>query len=152
MKLGVLACLFSDRSLEDAVKTMKEMGIETAEMGAGGATGDALCKAKELLADEKKLEEYKAVFKKYDMEISAIDSHVNPVHPDAEVAALYNETLENAILIAEKLGVKNVVCFSGTPELDRTALAPGVRRSLKVAVGRSAHPLLEEESSFCCRA
>ena len=115
MKLGVLACLFSDRSLEDAVKTMKEMGIETAEMGAGGATGDALCKAKELLADEKKLEEYKAVFEKYDMEISAIDSHVNPVHPDAEVAALYNETLENAILIAEKLGVKNVVCFSGTP-------------------------------------
>ena len=34
MKLGVLACLFSDRSLEDAVRTMKEMGIETAEMGA----------------------------------------------------------------------------------------------------------------------
>lgn len=115
MKLGVLSCLFSDRSLEEAVKTMKEMGIETAEMGAGGATGDALCKAKELLADEKKLEEYKAVFKKYDMEISAIDSHVNPVHPDEKTRQHYIETLDNAILIAEKLGVSNVVCFSGTP-------------------------------------
>lgn len=115
MKLGVLACLFSDRSLEEAVKTMKDMGIETAEMGCGGATGDALCKPAELLADEKKLEAFKAVFKKYDMEISALDSHVNPVHPDPAANELANTTLDNTILLAEKLGVRNVVCFSGCP-------------------------------------
>ena len=47
MKLGALACLFSDRPVEKAIQDMKEMGIETMEIGCGGATGDAHCKPAE---------------------------------------------------------------------------------------------------------
>ncbi len=115
MKLGVLACLFSDRSVEEAVKTMKDMGLDTCEVGCGGATGDAHCKPAELLSDEKKLQEFKAVFEKYDLPISCLDAHVNPVHPDAAAREYATTTLDNTILLAEKLGVSKVVCFSGCP-------------------------------------
>lgn len=115
MKLGVLACLFSDRPVDKAIKDLKDMGIETVEIGCGGATGDAHCKTVELLKDEKKLEDFKAIFTKYDMEISALDAHVNPVHPDPKANEIANTTLNNTILLAEKLGVKKVVCFSGCP-------------------------------------
>ncbi len=115
MKLGVLACLFSDRPLEQAIVDLKAMGIETMEIGCGGATGNAHCKPEELLADPQKLEAFKALFEKYDMEISALDSHVNPVHPDPKANEIANTTLDNTILLAEKLGVRNVVCFAGCP-------------------------------------
>ena len=42
-------------------------------------------------------------------------SHGNAVHPDREVARQFHEDFENAVLLAEKLGVDTVVTFSGCP-------------------------------------
>ena len=115
MKLGVFSCLLSDRSVEEAVECLASLGVEAAEIGCGGATGDAHCKPAELLADSKKLEAFKKIFDKNNMEISALDCHCNPVHPDPQVNAAVNKNLNDTILLAEKLGVKNVVTFAGCP-------------------------------------
>jgi sugar phosphate isomerase/epimerase len=57
----------------------------------------------------------KSYFEKYNMGISALDCHVNPVHPDEKANKAVNKNLNDTILLAEKLGVKNVVTFAGCP-------------------------------------
>ena len=138
MKLGALACLFSDRSLDEAIKLMKEMGIETAEIGCGGATGDAHCKPAELLSDPAKIAAFKAVFEKYDMEISALDAHVNPVHPRSqgkrtgEYNSQQHYPTRRKARRKKRRDVRRLPrrARRTLPELDHAALAGGVRRPL----------------------
>lgn len=115
MKLGVFAVLLADRSLDEALKYLKDSGVQAVEIGCGGYPGDAHCKPAELLADDKKLKEFKATIDKYGLEISALSCHANPVHPNREQAAIADETIRNTILLAEKLGLDRIVTFSGCP-------------------------------------
>lgn len=115
MKLGVLTVLLSNKSLEDALKYLSESGIQAVEIGAGGYPGNAHAKPDELLADEKKLNEFKDLIKKYNMEISALSCHGNPVHPQKEIADKFHSDFEKTVLLAEKLGVSRVITFSGCP-------------------------------------
>ena len=80
MKLGVFTCLLQNLPLEEALKYFKSLGIEMVEIGCGGYPGNAHANPEELLADDAKLEEFKATLAKYDMQISALSCHGNPVH------------------------------------------------------------------------
>ena len=116
MKLSVLANLYGNKkTLDETLKTLSDLGVHSVEMAAGGYPGKMLCNPAELLADEKKLEEFVATFKKYDVEICALACHGNPVHPNAEQAKKYDTYFRNAILLAEKLGIDTVIGFSGCP-------------------------------------
>ena len=66
MKLGVFTTLLSNLSLEEALKYFKSLGIEMVEIGCGGYPGNAHANPEELLNDDAKLEEFKALLKKYD--------------------------------------------------------------------------------------
>lgn len=115
MKLGVLTVLFSDRPLEEVLKYLKEQGVQMVEIGVGGFPGNAHANPEVLLNDEKKLTEFKELIKKYDMEISSLSVHGNPIHPNKEIAAKYHHDFVQAVLFAEKLGVRNINTFSGCP-------------------------------------
>lgn len=115
MKLGVITVLFGDRSLDEALSYLKSLGIEELEVGAGGYPGKAHCDPEVLLADDKKLEEFKATFEKYGLKINAFGCHGNPVHPNKEIAEKYRKDWRNAVLLAEKLGIKKIIGFSGCP-------------------------------------
>ncbi|MCP3762091.1 sugar phosphate isomerase/epimerase [Domibacillus sp. A3M-37] len=115
MKLGVFAVLFSDLSLEDMLDHIKEKGIHTVEIGAGGYIGDAHCKPEELLADDEKCRAFKQAFDDRDISISALSCHGNPLHPNPEIAKDHHEKFVNAVKLAAKLGVDTVVNFSGCP-------------------------------------
>lgn len=115
MKLGVLTVLFSDRPLEEVLKYLKEQGVQMVEIGVGGFPGNAHANPEVLLNDEKKLTEFKELIKKYDMEISSLSVHGNPIHPNKEIAAKYHHDFVQAVLLAEKLGVRNINTFSGCP-------------------------------------
>ncbi len=115
MKLSVLAVALGDRSLDEALKFLSDRGVHAVEIGCGGFPGKAHCDPEVLLHDEKKLQEFKDTFKKYNMEISALSAHGNAVHPDKAQARKYEDDFVNAILLAEKLGVDRVVTFSGCP-------------------------------------
>ncbi|WP_304975146.1 sugar phosphate isomerase/epimerase, partial [uncultured Acetatifactor sp.] len=75
----------------------------------------AHCDAAELLADEGKREKFMETLDKYHLEISALSSHGNMVHPDPAVAESFEKDFDNAILLAEKLHVPVVNTFSGCP-------------------------------------
>ncbi|NLX70990.1 MAG: sugar phosphate isomerase/epimerase [Clostridiales bacterium] len=115
MKLGVFTVLLANKSLEEALKYLKESGVQAVELGTGGFPGNAHANPDELLADEGKLNEFKDLIKKYDMEISALSCHGNPVHPQKEIADAFHKDFEKTVLLAEKLGVERVITFSGCP-------------------------------------
>ena len=115
MKLGVFNAVLAGMTFEDAMKYLADSGVQAVEIGCGGYPGKAHCDPAVLLKDEAKLEHFKKVLKDNNLEISALSAHGNPVHPDPEVAKRYHDDFVNAVLLAEKLGVKRIIGFSGCP-------------------------------------
>ena len=115
MKLSVFTVLLADKNFEEACKYLSEAGVQAVELGCGGYSSKVHCDPADLLAHPEKIEEMKAVLKKYNLEIAALSTHGNCVHPNKELAAKDQADYENAILLAEKLNVKTVVTFSGCP-------------------------------------
>ena len=115
MKLSVFAVVLQDRSFDDACRYLSESGVQAVEIGCGGFPGKAHCNPRELMSDADKLRKFTETLKKYNLDIAALSTHGNPVHPDKEIARQFHEDFEDAVLLAEKLGVDTVVTFSGCP-------------------------------------
>lgn len=94
MKLGVFAVLLSSQSLEDALKYFSQCGIQAVELGTGAYPGNAHVNTDELLADPGKIVALKELVQKYNMEISALSCHGNPVHPQKEIADKFHSDFE----------------------------------------------------------
>ena len=115
MKLGTFTVVLGDLSLDEACQFLSDRGVQMVEIGCGGFPGKAHCDAKELLEDEAKRTELINTIKKHKLEISALSSHGNMVHPNTAIAENFDRDFTNAILLAEKLGVPVVNTFSGCP-------------------------------------
>lgn len=115
MKLGVLTVPLSGVSFEQTLNYLHGLGVEAVELGTGGFTNAAHCNCEALLANESKVSEMKSLLQRYEMTISALSCHGNPVHPDASVAQQDHETFLRTVKTAQKLGVDTVVTFSGCP-------------------------------------
>ena len=115
MKIGVITNLLGNLPLEQALEYFASKGIEMVEIGCGGYPGDAHAKPAELLANDEKCEAFLALLKKYNVEISALSCHGNPIHPNKEIAKQFDDAMHNAVLLAEKLGVHQINTFSGCP-------------------------------------
>jgi sugar phosphate isomerase/epimerase len=115
MKLGVFTTLLSNLSLEEALKYFTSLGIEMVEIGCGGYPGNAHANPEILLHDEAKFNEFTALLKQYNVGVSALSCHSNPVHPNKEEAAAADKTIRNTILLAEKMGLDQINTFSGCP-------------------------------------
>ncbi len=117
MKLGVLTAVFynSHPAFEDMLDKVKELGLEAVEIGAGNYPGDTHCDVQELLNSEKKLKLYKRAIEKRGLMASALAVHGNPLHPDESIAKEHDKKINDAILLAQKLGVSILTLFSGCP-------------------------------------
>ena len=69
----------------------------------------------EWLHQAAKLKEFKQKLEDEGISLSALSCHGNPLHPNKKLAQLHAATSKKAILLAEKLGVKTVIDFSGCP-------------------------------------
>ena len=124
MKLGVLTVPLQEQSAEDAFRYLSGLGVETVELGAGCYTNGNHLQREAILADPKKAEALKALLKKYDLHISALSCHGNPVHPQKEIAEHDHKVFEETVLVAEMLGVDTIVTFSGCPGDSAGSLYP----------------------------
>ena len=115
MKIGVITNLLGNLPFEEALQYFTSKGIEMVEIGCGGYPGTQHADPDVLLNDEAKLEEFKALIAKYNVEISALSCHANPVHPNKEIAKEFDSAMRKAVLLAEKLGVHQINTFSGCP-------------------------------------
>lgn len=123
MKVGVFTPLLSQIPLEDVLKKLKALDIHTVELGTGNYPGNAHCNL-EMLEDAAALEHFRGTLEKHGVSISALSCHGNALHPNRERARQAHETRLRTILLAERLGVKTVVDFSGCPGDSPTATQP----------------------------
>ena len=93
MKLGILTNVVCNLSLEEALRYFKSLGIEMVEIGCGGTPGTQHCDPEVLLNDQAAFEQFKALFAKYELGISAFSCHGNPVHPVKEIADRYDRIM-----------------------------------------------------------
>jgi sugar phosphate isomerase/epimerase len=114
MRVGLFTALFAKLTLDEVIGKIKPLGITTVELGTGNYPGDPHLKLEWLSASEK-LKGFKQKLADEGITISALSCHGNPLHPDRKFARTNAETNRKTILMAEKLGVKNVIDFSGCP-------------------------------------
>ncbi|SNZ05148.1 Sugar phosphate isomerase/epimerase [Natronoarchaeum philippinense] len=115
MDIGVHTPPLYDRSFEDALAYLSDLGVAAAEPGVGGYPGDDHLDRQAYLDDEDAQAELQELLDEHDMRISALATHNNPIHPDDEQAAEADTELREAIELAAQLGVDTVTCFSGLP-------------------------------------
>jgi len=115
MKLGVMTVLLGHQPAEEAFRYLSSLGVETVEIGCGGYPGKAHLNPAEFLADSSAAANYKELLKKYNLELSALSTHANHVHPQKDIAQKAHEDFIATCKVAEKLGVDTVITFSGCP-------------------------------------
>ena len=108
MKLGVMMPILSSMSFGDALAYLSRLGVQAVEVGTGGYPGNVHLKGLEAA-------EIKSLLTKYDIEISALACHGNPVHPKPAVAQQFHDDFMHTLEMAKMLGVGTIVTFSGCP-------------------------------------
>ncbi|WP_049992154.1 sugar phosphate isomerase/epimerase family protein, partial [Natrinema salifodinae] len=115
MEIGVHTPPLADEPLESALPYLHELGVGAIEPGVGGHPGQDHVARAEYLDDETEQAELRDLLDEYEMRISALAIHNNPLHPDDDRADQADTELREAIRLAGQLDVDAVTCFSGLP-------------------------------------
>lgn len=113
--IGVFDPAFPDLTLDQLVEKYASLGVEAAEIGTGGYPNNKHCPVPELLDDPAKLKVWQKKFADHNIQVATLSCHGNPVHPDKTIAERDAETFRKTVLLAERIGVKVIVGFSGCP-------------------------------------
>jgi sugar phosphate isomerase/epimerase len=123
MRVGVFTPLLSQLPLAEVLKKLAGLHIDTVELGTGNYVGDTHCKLS-MLENAAALADFKKALSDRGFNISALSCHGNPLHPDKAQAQQFRDVSRKTILLAEKLGVRVMVDFSGCPGDSPNATAP----------------------------
>ncbi|WP_416841742.1 sugar phosphate isomerase/epimerase family protein [Haloferax sp. DFSO52] len=115
MQVGVLTVVLGGEPLEDVLDYLDDIGVGAVELGCGGFVGDDHLATEDYLDDEEAQADLHELLEEYDMDVSALATHNNPIHPNEERAAQADEELRDAIRLASQLDVNTVTTFSGLP-------------------------------------
>ncbi|PRH80373.1 sugar phosphate isomerase [Streptomyces solincola] len=124
MKLGVYTACLHDKGLSECLQVVNELGLTSIEVNAGGFMPAPHIPVDALLASGRVRRDYLAEIADAGVELTALNVNCNPLHPDLAVAGTYVEDLHNAITLAGRLGVRNVVTMSGLPGAHPGCQAP----------------------------
>ena len=113
MKLGVMAALFGQMTLDDALAYCQKIGLQAIELPAGADPGDPW-KLNGICGDPDRLAQLKAKINGAGLVVQGIAVHGNPVHPNHDIAKAHQLAFRNGVLLAAEFGT-NVVTFSGCP-------------------------------------
>lgn len=113
--IGVFDAVYDKLSLDAMLDKVSALGLEAMEIGTGGYPGSHHCPLDELVADSAKAKAWQKKFEDRGIRVATLSCHGNPVHPDAAHAARDEETFRKTVRLAEILGVKVIVGFSGCP-------------------------------------
>jgi sugar phosphate isomerase/epimerase len=128
MKIGIFTALFHDRPIEEALDIIAGAGIEAVELGAGAYPGtrhlDDVGGVEKLINDEGARKKLLKLLSDRNLVLDSLSVHGNPLHPDRLIADDHHNAFQNAVLLAEKLGVGVVNGFSGCPGDNPRAKGP----------------------------
>jgi len=124
MKLGVFTVLLGHMSIDETLAYLKSLGVQEVEIGCGGYPGTAHADARKFLKNPELIDKFMEAVSRHGIGVAALSVHGNPVHPQKDIANDYHEQFEAAVLLAEKIGVKTIVTFSGCPGDSENAKYP----------------------------
>jgi sugar phosphate isomerase/epimerase len=123
MKLGVYTAILHDKPLPEALRVIKQLGLESAEINSGGFLPSPHL-PDDVLTSATRREEYLGEFAAAGVELTALNCNGNPLDPTRERSEKHAADLLRSIEVAAALGVKRVVTMSGTPGTDAGASRP----------------------------
>ena len=124
LPIGVFNPPFRNLSLDQMLAKFSSLGIEAAEIGAGGYTGTPQCPVTDLLANPANAREWKQKFIDHNISVMALSCHANALHPDSAKANVFAQQFREAIQLAGLLEIPTVVGFSGCPGASATDTVP----------------------------
>jgi sugar phosphate isomerase/epimerase len=113
--IGVFDPVYADLSLEAMLDRVTALGLEAMEIGTGGYPDNKHCPLDELVADPAKAKAWHKKFTDRNIQVATLSCHGNPIHPDVTHAAKDADTFKKTVRLAEMIGVKVIVGFSGCP-------------------------------------
>jgi len=113
--IGVFDPVYKDLSMDAMLDKVSALGLEAMEIGTGGYPEAHHCPLDELLADASKAKAWQKKFEDRGIHVATLSCHGNPIHPDPEHAKKDAEIFRKTVLLAERLGIKVIVGFSGCP-------------------------------------
>jgi sugar phosphate isomerase/epimerase len=116
MKLGVYDAILHDRSLPEAIETVKGLGLTGLEINSGGfLPAHNIPTFDEILCSDSARDDYLGQFEGTGVEIAGLNCNGNPLHPNPDVGPKQADDIRRSILLAERLGQNRVVTMSGLP-------------------------------------
>ena len=113
--IGVFDPVYEHLSLDEMLEKVSALGLEAMEIGTGGYPNNKHCALEELIADKSKARAWQKKFEDKGIHVATLSCHGNPVHPNAQHAQKDADTFRKTVLLAEMLGIKVIVGFSGCP-------------------------------------
>ena len=121
MKLGAYTACLHDKPLGETLKLLGDMGLNSAEINAGGFIGAPHLPIAQIRESADARSEYLGQFADAGITLTGLNCNGNPLDPDPKVGPKQADDLRQAIDIAGLLGVKRVVAMSGLPGSDPQA-------------------------------
>ena len=156
MRVGVFTALLAQLSLDDVLKKLKSINVDTVELGTGNYPGDPHCKLS-MLDSKAELNEFKKKLADNGFSISALSCHGNPLHPDQGRAKHDQEVSRKTIRSGRETGRTGGHRFFRLPrrlrqiqvaQLGHLPLAAGLSGNPEVAVGRKVAPYWTKQAKF----
>ncbi len=123
MELAICTDVYANLSYPDMLDKVKSLGVSSVEMTAGGWGAQAHVNTKELLSNEKKLNDFKDELRKRNMSIAALNTSCNPLWP-SNTGKQYSESMYDCAKLAAKLNVKKIVAMAGLPAGNPSDVTP----------------------------
>ena len=122
MYLGAYTACLHDLPLGDALQTIADLGLTSAEINSGGFLPPTHLPIEALYSSEDARQDYLGEFSSRGLTLTALNSNGNPLHPAPDFP--HARDLVESIEMAALLGVKRVVTMSGTPGVDAGSTRP----------------------------
>ena len=113
--IGVFDPVYDHLSLDAMLERVSALGLEAMEIGTGGYPNNPHCALDDLIADKSKAKAWVKKFEDKGIKVATLSCHGNPVHPDTKHAQKDIDTFRKTVVLAEMIGVKVIVGFSGCP-------------------------------------
>lgn len=124
MKFGVYTAVLHDRPLPEALDVIKSLGLDAAEINAGGFLPPVHIPIDDVIASRSAREDYLGVFDDKGVALAGLNANGNPLHPNPVIGEKHASDLRRAIRAAGALGQTRVVTMSGLPGGEASATVP----------------------------
>jgi len=116
MKLGVYNAILHDRSLPEAIKVIKDLGLGAIELNTGGfLKATHVPTMDDILVSDSARDDFLAIFEGTGVVIGGLNCNGNPLHPNPIIGDKHAEDVRRSIRLAHRLGQNRVVTMSGLP-------------------------------------